>query len=71
MRARVGVADAERYVKSREMIMLRVENSEGPFFSSPEEKRRRRRLGKRVGWRSWRCLRAREVVRRALRQVRV
>jgi hypothetical protein len=30
------------------MMMLRVENSEGPFFSSPEEKRRRRRIGKSV-----------------------
>jgi len=58
-------------VKRREMMMLRVGNSEGPFLSSPEEKSRRRRVGKRVLCREERWVRAREVVKRALRQVRV
>lgn len=52
-------------------MMPRVGNSEGPFLSSPEEKSRRRRLGKRVEWRDERWVRAREVVKRALRHVRV
>ena len=52
-------------------MIPRVENSDGPFFSSPEENSRRNSVGKRVAWIPERWLRARDVVKSALRHVRV
>ena len=64
--AREEVGDADRCVKSREMMMVRVVYSQGPFLSS--EKRSARREGNRVGDNVSSCARAREVVLRALMQ---
>ena len=58
--------EVEMWVKRREMIMLRVVNSLGPFFSSSNSMPRS--IGKSVDWMLERWERAREVVQRAFRQ---